>query len=72
MMLPAAKKINSHNLEGQGWPLDNGISELSRAGRPHAKVFASSMGLHVSRGCCPGSNPPGKENVVLHLYHRVT
>lgn len=71
-MLPAAKKINSHNLEGQGWPLDNGISELSRAGRPHAKVFASPMGLHVSRGCCPGSNPPGKENVVLNLYHRVT
>lgn len=45
-MFPDAKKMNIHNLEGQGqgWPLDNGISELSRTGRPHAKVFASSWG----------------------------
>lgn len=52
--------------------MDRGISELPRAGRPLLTGPGCSVGLRVSRGRCRGSDPRGKENVVLPLYNRVT
>lgn len=52
-MLPAAKKINSHNLEGQGWPLDNGISRAVQGWQTPCQGVCLLHGPPCEQGLLP-------------------